>query len=657
MDKNTLNLINIAENYFKKKNYVIAEDLLNQVIKKSPKNSKANEILGYIYANKGNREQAFEFLNMACLQAKCSPQAFYYLGILQIEKDLTDDAIASFKKAISVAGDFYEALNELAFTHEHLDNLGEALAYHQKCLMYKKDFETYLNVARCANRMKIHEVANINYDLAIKLNPKNADIWNDKGGLLYELGRFNDALACYDMAEKLDPNFTEVLINKSITLSKLGRYHDAIEMHNKAISLEPNNPNPYQSKAILLGELNQNEEAIKNYDHVIKLKPDHAEALLNKGEILNKLRIYKDALSCYDSVIKLRPNYPEAWLNKGVTFEEIKRYDDAIYCYDRAIDLRPNYSEAKTNKGVLNLNLKNFKDGWKDYVGRLDDIFLGDTPLWDGVQRCKHLIIISEQGIGDEVFYLSQLSEVQKRVDKITVMVDKRLIGLLSRSFPSIVFLERNKFPEKNKYDASIPIGNLLSILHIDPTKSSFKSLPYLRDDKSITDKIKETHPFKSKFTCGISWRSSNPKFGGHKSLKLAELNNIFASFECNYINLQYGDVEEDILENERITGVKIHTVNNIDLFNDIDGLLSVIMACDVVVTTSNVTAHLSGAIGKKTFLLLPYSRGRIWYWHDEKINTWYPSVEQFFQDSNLSWGSALDSIALELKKEIDKLK
>lgn len=653
MNKKRLQLLSLAKNYFKNNSYSLAVPILDGILKESPMCSEANELLGYIYGNQEKFELSFEKLQLACREDKGSPEAYYYLGIVQLKRNETHQAITSFEKAILKGGVFYEALYNLGVAHDDLGNAEKSLAYYRECTKFKKNFETYLNIATCANNLKLHEEAIENYDLAIKLSPDNANVWNGRGTALYGLGRFDDALACYDRAEKLEPEYTEALINKAVTLAKLGKTQEAIEIHDKAIRLEPNNPNAYQSKAVLLGELNQNEEAITNYDHVIKLRPDHTEALLNKGTVLNKIRLYKDALACYDLVIKLKPDYPEVWLNKGVTFEELKRYDDAFACYDRALELRPGYSEAKTNKGVLNLNLKNFKIGWVDYVNRLNHIFIGDTPIWDGIKRCKQLVIISEQGIGDEIFYLSKLTEVEKKVDKVSVMVDKRLISPLSRSFPSITFLERNAFFDNEIYDASIPIGHLLSILQLDPTKSSWKSLPYLKDDKNLTDEIKSVYPFNEKLTCGISWQSSNKKFGNHKSLNLSDLNNILEISDFQFINLQYGEVEKDILKNEIFSGVKLNKVSNIDLFNDIDGLLSVIKACDVVVTTSNVTAHLSGAIGKETFLLLPYSRGRIWYWHDEKISSWYPSVKQFFQDSNLSWVSALEQVKWELENKV----
>lgn len=178
--------------------------------------------------------------------------------------------------------------------------------------------------------------------------------------------------------------------------------------------------------------------------------------------------------------------------------------------------------------------------------------------------------------------------------------------------------------------------------------------MPYLSCNLELTKNIKCNSPFQEKFTCGIAWKSSNRKIGHHKSIKLTDLKNILQVPNCQFVNLQYGDVAEDIEEARLLTGVQLSSLDYIDPFKDIDGLLSIIQACDIIVTTSNITAHLAGALGKKTLLLVPYSQGKIWYWHHEPVNSWYPTVHQFFQSKNFDWNDAINCVAKELIREVD---
>jgi ADP-heptose:LPS heptosyltransferase len=120
---------------------------------------------------------------------------------------------------------------------------------------------------------------------------------------------------------------------------------------------------------------------------------------------------------------------------------------------------------------------------------------------------------------------------------------------------------------------------------------------------------------------------------------------------DIDFIDLQYGDTEEEKKSLYDEYGIEIKTIDEIDNFNDIDGLSSLIDVCDFVITSSNITAHLSGALGKKTFLLIPYSVGKIWYWHENRNKSlWYPSVNIYRQEKNKSWNFSIENVITDVK-------
>jgi hypothetical protein len=181
------------------------------------------------------------------------------------------------------------------------------------------------------------------------------------------------------------------------------------------------------------------------------------------------------------------------------------------------------------------------------------------------------------------------------------------------------------------------------------------RKVPYLLDDHVLTKTLENNPGTQKPLKCGVAWKSKNQKLGKSKSILLSDLNDILQVDGYEFINLQYGDTQEEIEDLEKNYGAKLTTVEGIDLFKNIDGLLSIIQTCDFIVTTSNVTAHLAGALGKTTFLLAPYSAGRIWYWHEETISSWYPSISLYPQDQNFKWSDAIKDIASRLKNETSK--
>ena len=152
---------------------------------------------------------------------------------------------------------------------------------------------------------------------------------------------------------------------------------------------------------------------------------------------------------------------------------------------------------------------------------------------------------------------------------------------------------------------------------------------------------------FGSGLVCGVAWKSVNPKIGAAKSIDLESLEPLLGLPGVQFVNLQYGDVKNEIQHLKSTLSVDIHQVPGLDVFSDIDGLLALIDACDVIVTTSNVTAHLAGSIGKRAAILVPHSTGKIWYWHhNDKHSFWYPSLRLFYQDNPLTWDQTLEDCA-----------
>ena len=102
------------------------------------------------------------------------------------------------------------------------------------------------------------------------------------------------------------------------------------------------------------------------------------------------------------------------------------------------------------------------------------------------------------------------------------------------------------------------------------------------------------------------------------------------------FINLQYGDHSQDIHKFNKRHKLKIVDFHKLNKFNDIEGLISFISNLDLVITVSNTTAHLAGALGKKTFLLAPDNRAQLFYWMLSKGKTpWYDSIQIFKKNKN----------------------
>ena len=113
-----------------------------------------------------------------------------------------------------------------------------------------------------------------------------------------------------------------------------------------------------------------------------------------------------------------------------------------------------------------------------------------------------------------------------------------------------------------------------------------------------------------------------------------------------DFINLQYGEVFPEIENIQNKLNIKIHFDQSLDYFNDLAGLAALIKKCDYVITTSNVTAHFAGSLGIKTFVLVPKSHGKLWYWFSKNDKCiWYPTIKIIHQEENGSWSQEIEEI------------
>jgi ADP-heptose:LPS heptosyltransferase len=128
--------------------------------------------------------------------------------------------------------------------------------------------------------------------------------------------------------------------------------------------------------------------------------------------------------------------------------------------------------------------------------------------------------------------------------------------------------------------------------------------------------------------------------------LTLEALKPILSNPNLYFIDLQYNDTSKERENFYKDNDIKINKIEEIDNFKDIDDITSLIDICDFIITVSNSNAHISGALGKKTFLLLPKGKGRLWYWSSKKNKSiWYPSIKIIEQEEPGSWDGAIKKL------------
>ena len=148
---------------------------------------------------------------------------------------------------------------------------------------------------------------------------------------------------------------------------------------------------------------------------------------------------------------------------------------------------------------------------------------------------------------------------------------------------------------------------------------------------------------------CRAEYKSLNQ---AKKSVRLRDMERIFSGLDIVLVNLQYGDVDDEIREFKVATGIDVVQCASVDNREDLDGLAALIEACDLVVSITNVTVHMAGALAKETWVLLPYVPN-FWWGSDRSDSIWYPSASLYRQPTLNDWDSVFVSISTDLKKRV----
>ena len=492
---------------------------------------------------------------------------------------------------------------------------------------------------------------------------------------------YKNAIKAYEEIVKINSNTPEIYKKLGGAQMEILDNDGAIDSFKKALELEPDKFESMYDYGIILAQNYHYEESLKYLRAAIKIDPDHLNCINIIGRCLAATRNYKAAKIIYQKLITLVPSIVGPHIDYASCLIYEGKFDEPVKILKDVLIKKPDSFYARNNLGMLYLLNKKFKEAWKyvdarillkneiditkryDMLKTLIDLDVNKKEL----KKDEKIIILLDSGLGDIILGLSMLKEFHKKFKNISVELDYRLVNLCKRSFPGIEFyaVHTNKHEfiidyDPGIFDKGIYWGSIGKYLRQEIVDFPKKEIVYLIPDITKINEIKNRIKKENTLICGISWKSSAQE-GGHKSALLQDLLPILKLKGINFLDLQYEfkknegktAFEKEILFKE--SKIKIDDYEGVNKFSDIDGLTALISNCDIIVTSSNVTAHIAGALGKKTFLFVPFQRGKLWYWSEEQgVSLWYPSIKIFTAETSNEWGMIFEKISKTIKKEFN---
>jgi tetratricopeptide (TPR) repeat protein len=423
------------------------------------------------------------------------------------------------------------------------------------------------------------------------------------------------------------------------------KYDEAISLFTYALTLMPEAVHLHNNLANIYLEIEQWEIAKTHYLYALKSDRFNPKIHLNCAKVYNQLDNLDQSIQHYCTALTLDSTNAQIYNDLGTLYHKKGEIEKAITHYEYAIKLAPNCASAHLNLGCAKLLLGNWEEGWRDYEWRLKihqfESHLPNQKRWKGeTLEGKTLLIFSEQGFGDTIQFIRYLKQLCIYKGRILFQTPYSLGMLFKSQELGVELLPVDRPLSSVVYDYYLPLLSLPFILNntLDPAAHH---VPYIHAEAYLTEDYKTQFFNHDKFKVGIFWQG-NPKQGTdrQRSIPLQHFQSLFSTENIAFYSLQKG-VGEDQLETLSNRFSIISLGQKIETFAHTAAMIANL---DLVISVDSAVAHLSGAMGKTTWILLSYIPD--WRWGKYGIQTfWYPTACLFRQDKDRSWDPVFQKI------------
>jgi FkbM family methyltransferase len=431
------------------------------------------------------------------------------------------------------------------------------------------------------------------------------------GADLQKQGKLDQALAVYAEAAAIDQRLSELYNNLGVALRAVGRMAAAEAAYRRALALTPNSPGHLSNLANLLRELGRLSEAEELHRRALKLKPEDPRVI-------------------YNAALVPRDDHRPA---------------EAQAMYERTLAIDPKNAECLWDHALIRLQQGDYAGGFPEYETRwgLDRSKPRSysLPRWQGEPlKGRSLFLHDEQGFGDVLMFARFIPEVRRRgAGRIVLECQPELMRLMALT-PGVDAVVRRGAPAPD-CDLVVPLLSLPGLLGAT-LENLPRQVPYLQ-----APALELPLPRDSRLKLGMVWAGKQtPR---DRSIPLVDLLPVLGDPRYAPYSFQLGPRAADL----KSVGADAMVLDLGPRLFDFAETAAALKQIDVLVTIDTAVAHLAGALGITTYMLLLYTSD--WRWFDEgESSPWYPSMRLFRQRKPNRWDEPLADLAAALNSFAD---
>ena len=484
---------------------------------------------------------------------------------------------------------------------------------------------------------------------ALKVDAKQPGYWYNLGNALMAHGQPADAVGAFEQALTRAPDFLDAAVNLGNALAAAGQPQQALLRYAQVLARDPGQVQAWLNQGNALFELRHWQQALDSFDRALALQPGLPLAHAGRGHVLFRLGSLEDALQSYDQALALLPDHPETLSNRANVLMALRRLDEAQAGYEAAIALTPQYAEAHFNLSLLHLLRGRFEPGWAMYEWRwrrrgpglqAPDIA---APRWTGEQDLadRTLWVYAEQGLGDTLQFVRYVPRLKARGARVLLTVQDSLRALLQQLEGVDEWLSPGVVPQGVDFHCPLLSLPLAFGTGCGPAPADSPACAaYLQASPSLIEHWAARLGPRQRPRWGLVW-SGNPQHQ-HDLRRSLSFEALWRALPpgIDYVCLQKEVREQDA---HALTTPGLLALG--DEIRDFADTAALCALMDGVITVDTSVAHLAGALGCPTHLLLPHVPD--WRWQlDRTDSPWYPSLHLYRQGPDRQWEGPLQRLA-----------
>nr|MEA2797988.1 hypothetical protein [Phenylobacterium sp.] len=487
---------------------------------------------------------------------------------------------------------------------------------------------------------------------------------------LERAGDFVSSIQAYESALKLLPDHAEIANDLGRLAFRLGMTPQAESLFRHFLARYPEHPEGSNNLACAVRDQGRHGEAVEILRPAIVKTPEVAMLWNTMGTVVADQGDFNNALVFFQEALRIDPTFPKARYNLGNAKLLLGDAEGAIVDCEAAMTgvlAEDERQMMRLARSTILMALGRIGEGWDEYEARLHPQFnertqfMFDGPRWEPGSDIggKTLLVVGEQGLGDEVLFANLMSDVIDRLGpagRLVLAVETRLVPLFKRAFPTAevgahaTYFVGGRltrvipFADHTQIDLWTPMGSLLREF-----RRSVDAFPardaYLTPDPDRFAHWREVlREAPAGLKVGLLWKSAVKKDSRHRYFSPFETwAPVLAQKGVTFVNLQYGDCAEELATAKRDFGVEIWSPPGIDLKQDLDDVAALSCAMDLIVGFSNATLNIAAACGVPNFLI---STPGAWPRLGTATYPWYPKTRVFLPPAFGEWDPVLAEVA-----------